>query len=239
MKEYKNIVILTGAGISAESGIPTFRVDADGMWEQHNVEDVATPKGFKKNPELVQNFYNERRRQIQADDIFPNLAHLALARLEEEHDGNVTVVTQNVDNMHELAGTKNLIHMHGELLKARCQITRKVFDWHKDITPEDKCPCCDLMKTLRPHIVWFEEMPLEMDRIGNLIFEADLFISIGTSGNVYPAAGFVQEANDCHAHTIEVNLKPSLTESQFKEKRYGNATEILPKLVEQILNSKP
>ncbi len=196
----KKIVVLTGAGISAESGIQTFRA-ADGLWENHRVEDVASPEGFKRNPGLVQRFYNERRRKLLEPGISPNDGHLALARLEREFKGDFLLVTQNIDDLHERAGSKNLIHMHGELFKVRCLDSEKIFVWKEDITPASACPCCGKSGVLRPHIVWFGEMPLFMDRISAALEECDLFLSIGTSGNVYPAAGFVRIAAEAGART--------------------------------------
>lgn len=231
---YTNIVVLTGAGISAESGIQTFRAE-DGLWEKHRIEDVATPEGFQRNPDLVQNFYNERRKDLLAPHIKPNKAHLALAKLEKSFTGKVTIVTQNIDNLHERGGSKHVIHMHGELLKSRCSHSNKVVKQSGDLFTGDLCSCCDPAAQLRPHIVWFGEMPLEMDDIYAKLARADLFISIGTSGNVYPAAGFVQEARLNGAHTIELNLEPSLVQNQFEEKRYGKATDLVPELVDEIL----
>ncbi|WP_434360783.1 NAD-dependent protein deacylase [Parasalinivibrio latis] len=229
---YKNIVILTGAGISAESGIRTFR-DQDGLWENHHVEDVATPEGYARNPELVQQFYNDRRKQLHGAE--PNAAHNALAKLERESEGSVLIVTQNIDNLHEKAGSENIIHMHGELLKARCGTTNQAIDWDGDITEVDLCHCCQMPTQMRPHVVWFGEMPLGMDRIHEALNKADLFISIGTSGAVYPAAGFVHEAAMHGAHTVELNLEPSAVESEFEEKRYGRASSLVPEFVEEIL----
>ncbi|WP_036816699.1 Sir2 family NAD+-dependent deacetylase, partial [Photobacterium sanctipauli] len=190
---YRNIVVLTGAGISAESGIGTFR-DQDGLWEKHRIEDVATPEGYHRDPALVQNFYNQRRKQLESGTVEPNAAHKALARLEQELEGNVTIVTQNIDNLHEAAGSKNIIHMHGELLKAQCSQTGQTVEWSGDIALDDHCHCCQMPSPMRPNVVWFGEMPIGMDRIHDALLEADLFISIGTSGAVYPAAGFVHEA---------------------------------------------
>lgn len=231
---YQNIVVLTGAGISAESGIQTFR-SQDGLWENHKIEDVATPEGYSYNPELVQDFYNQRRKSLHEPHIKPNLAHLALAELEEKLDGNVTVITQNIDNLHERAGSNNIIHMHGELLKVRCPESNQVIEHHGDINIHDLCHCCQIPNPLRPHIVWFGEMPLQMAEIYSLLEKADLFISIGTSGVVYPAAGFVHDAKMHGAHTIEINLEPSAVESEFAEKRYGKASVEVPKLVEELL----
>lgn len=228
------VVVLTGAGISAESGIRTFRA-ADGLWEEHRVEDVATPEGFARNPQLVQEFYNARRRQLQQPEIKPNAAHLALARLEEALGDRFLLVTQNIDNLHERAGSKNVVHMHGELLKVRCSQSGQVLEWTGDVTPGDKCHCCQLPAPLRPHVVWFGEMPLGMDSIYEALARADVFIAIGTSGHVYPAAGFVHEAKLQGAHTVELNLEPSQVGSEFEEKHYGLASQVVPEYVEKLL----
>jgi NAD-dependent deacetylase len=227
-------VILTGAGISAESGIQTFRA-LDGLWENHKIEDVVTPEGFHANPALVQDFYNQRRRKLQSDTIAPNPAHTALGRLEKELDGTVTIVTQNIDNLHERGGSQNIIHMHGELLKARCESSNQVIEQKGDIGVGDLCHCCQIPNPMRPHIVWFGEMPLRMGDIYAALEQADLFISIGTSGVVYPAAGFVHDARMHGAHTIEINLEPSAVESEFAEKRYGKASIEVPRLVNELL----
>ncbi|WGY46969.1 Sir2 family NAD+-dependent deacetylase [Vibrio sp. ABG19] len=231
---YRNVVILTGAGISAESGIQTFRAQ-DGLWEDHRIEDVATPEGFERNPELVQDFYNQRRRKLQSATIEPNAAHIALGRLEKELDGKVTVITQNIDNLHERGGSEHVIHMHGELLKARCAVTNQVIEQKDDLVSGDLCHCCQIPSQLRPHIVWFGEMPLRMGEIYEALEQADLFISIGTSGVVYPAAGFVHDAKMHGAHTIEINLEPSAVETEFAEKRYGKASVEVPRLVDELL----
>ncbi|CCJ97774.1 Sir2 family NAD+-dependent deacetylase [Cronobacter malonaticus] len=228
------VVVLTGAGISAESGIRTFRA-ADGLWEEHRVEDVATPEGFARNPQLVQEFYNARRRQLQQPEIKPNAAHLALARLEEALGDRFLLVTQNIDNLHERAGSKNVVHMHGELLKVRCSQSGQVLEWTGDVTPGDKCHCCQFPAPLRPHVVWFGEMPLGMDSIYEALARADVFIAIGTSGHVYPAAGFVHEAKLQGAHTVELNLEPSQVGSEFEEKHYGLASQVVPEYVEKLL----
>lgn len=234
---YRNIVVLTGAGISAESGIQTFRTQ-DGLWENHRIEDVATPEGFARNPDLVQDFYNQRRKKLQDESIKPNAAHNALGRLEQELDGTVTIITQNIDNLHERGGSENVIHMHGELLKARCSESNQVIDHNEDIQTGELCHCCQMPAQMRPHIVWFGEMPLRMGDIYAAIEKADLFVSIGTSGVVYPAAGFVHDARMHGAHTIEINLEPSAVESEFKEKRYGKASVEVAKLVDEILAVK-
>ena len=205
----ENIVILTGAGISAESGIKTFRA-ADGLWENHRVEDVATPEAFLRNPLLVQNFYNQRRQQLLTPAIQPNAAHRALAKLEKAFPaGKVLLVTQNIDDLHERAGSRNLIHMHGELLKGRCQTSGGLVDLDHDLTVNLPCPLCGGKGCLRPHVVWFGEMPLQMETIYRALSQCDRFISIGTSGNVYPAAGFVEEANRHGAHTCLLYTSPS------------------------------
>lgn len=233
--EKPRVVVLTGAGISAESGIKTFRA-ADGLWEEHRVEDVATPEGFARDSALVQAFYNDRRRQLQSPDIAPNAAHQALSRLEEALGDHFLLVTQNIDNLHERAGNRRIIHMHGELLKVRCSWSGQVLEWTGDVTTEDKCHCCQFPAPLRPHVVWFGEMPLDMDEIYLALAECDIFIAIGTSGHVYPAAGFVHEARLQGAHTVELNLEPSQVGSEFAEKHYGLASEEVPRFVEKLLH---
>jgi NAD-dependent deacetylase len=229
----KDIVVLTGAGISAESGVPTFRGD-DGLWEGHPVEDVATPEGFARDPALVHEFYNMRRRKL-LDGIEPNAAHKALARLEREYDGKVTVVTQNIDDLHERAGSRSLLHMHGELLKSRCDFCGDVEGCREDMGVESCCSCCGRAGRLRPHVVWFGEMPFYMDDISELLSRAGLFLSIGTSGLVYPAAGFVMIAAAAGARTVEINLDESAGTSHFSESQRGAAGELVPKFVEELL----
>lgn len=222
------IVILTGAGISAEAGLSTFRAQ-NGLWEGHNVDDVATYEGYIRNPIAVHQFYNMLYNKLQHPDVKPNLAHFALAELEQQlGSDNVLVVTQNVDNLHERAGTKNIIHMHGELLKLRNEKTGQIIDRDQDIDYNQN-------KQIRPHIVWFGEIPLKMDEIYNELLQTDYFISIGTSGNVYPAAGFVQIANQAGAKTVELNLEPSLGESLFQSKIYGPASKVVPEFVETLM----
>lgn len=228
----KNIVVLTGAGISAESGIRTFRA-ADGLWEEHRIEDVATPEAFVRNPELVQRFYNQRRAQL-LDGIEPNAAHQALSDFEARHQGKFTLVTQNIDNLHEQVGSRQPLHMHGEILKSRCQHSQKLFNCREDIHSRIQCPCCKRQDALRPHIVWFGEMPLHMTQIESALSECDIFVSIGTSGNVYPAAGFFQLAKHAGAHTIELNLEPSLNSDQFDEAHYGLGSVVVPKFFETL-----
>ena len=224
------LVILTGAGISAESGLRTFRA-ADGLWENHRVQDVATPEAFQRDPVLVYRFYNERRRSLAT--VQPNAAHLALARLEREWEGDLLLVTQNVDDLHDRAGSRNLLHMHGELLKGRCLSCATVHPWPNDMDAETRCPRCG-RGAVRPHIVWFHELPLEMDRIYQALNRCDLFVSIGTSGHVYPAAGFV-EAVGPDTRTVELNLEPSLRTSAFQEARIGKATDLVPAFVAELL----
>ncbi|MBU2965854.1 NAD-dependent protein deacylase [Amphritea sp. 2_MG-2023] len=233
---YQNIVILTGAGISAESGIRTFRA-ADGLWENHRIDDVATPEAFERDPALVHTFYNQRREQLLLPDIQPNAAHVALARLEEQFTGQFLLVTQNIDNLHERAGSHNLIHMHGELLNLRCTTSGQVFPHHGPVLPDARCGCCDQHGTLRPDIVWFGEMPMQMELIYDALEACDLFISIGTSGHVYPAAGFVEIANSVGAETVEINLEPSKTQSAFDRHIYGPASREVPRFVESLISS--
>lgn len=225
------IVILTGAGISAESGIKTFRA-SDGLWEDHPVEEVATPEGFARNPSLVHRFYNERRKK--AASVSPNPAHRALAQLEQNFAGEFLLVTQNVDDLHERAGSKNLIHMHGSLAKMLCARCQSRWEFSGESGPDDQCPKCQ-HQTTRPDIVWFGEMPYEMERIYAALEKCDYFLSIGTSGNVYPAAGFAQIAARAGAHCLELNLEPSNTATDFHDARYGKAGELVPIWVGEIL----
>lgn len=234
MASYQSIVVLTGAGISAESGIQTFRA-ADGLWENHPVEDVATPEAFTRDPELVHRFYNMRRAQLLSSQIQPNPAHFALARLEQNFAGSFLLVTQNVDNLHERAGSRNLLHMHGELLKVRCTHSGFVQEVTGDVTVKTRCVCCGLTGTLRPDIVWFGEMPMFMRSIYEALENCDLFIAIGTSGHVYPAAGFVEIANLAGADTLEINLEPSRKESHFQAHLYGPASEKVEMFVTELL----
>jgi NAD-dependent deacetylase len=234
MADIRNIVILTGAGISAESGIDTFR-SAGGLWEQHRVEDVATPEAFARDPDLVLRFYDMRRERIQ--QVEPNAAHIALAELDAEWRGagrNLLIVTQNVDDLHERAGAERLLHMHGEHLKALCQACEVRSDWRTTMFDRPACPVCGA-KALRPDVVWFGEMPYHMSEIYAAIRTADLFVSIGTSGAVYPAAGFVRDARGQGVKTLELNLEPSQGSHWFDESRHGAATELVPEWVEEIL----
>ncbi|MBC7951151.1 MAG: NAD-dependent protein deacylase [Rhodospirillaceae bacterium] len=229
------IVVLTGAGISQESGLDTFRC-AGGVWSKVRLEDVATPEGFRRDPELVQEFYNARRRSLTEPHIQPNPAHHALARLEKEWPGGVLLVTQNIDDLHERAGSTQLVHMHGELLKVRCLRCDDIMPWARDVTMDTPCPQCRRAGGIRPHVVWFGEMPLEMDRIGDALDGCVLFVSIGTSGHVYPAAGFVAAVRQRGlAHTVELNLDPSDGASLFNEAQYGPASELVPEFVDELL----
>jgi NAD-dependent deacetylase len=259
--------VLTGAGISAESGLATFR-GPDGLWEGHRVEDVCTPEVFARNPALVHQFYDARRARLA--EVEPNAAHLALARLDAEWPGELLIVTQNVDDLHERAGAKRLLHMHGQLDRGWCLACGDRFAWHgpmlptsvrpepvegllslvgrkkdspstssgrTDVVSHNSCPCCGATGQVRPDIVWFGEMPYEMDRIESALRDADLFVSIGTSGAVYPAAGFVQTARYCGAHCVEMNLEPSVGSIFFNESRIGPASELVPACVEEALGA--
>lgn len=227
----KNIVILTGAGISAESGMGTFR-DEGGLWTQYAIEDVATPEGFARNPALVQEFYNIRR--VKAAEAMPNAAHEALARLERDWPGSVTIVTQNVDGLHEKGGSGAVLHMHGELAGALCAGCGHRWVAPQEMTVGEPCPACGA-PCGRPDVVWFGEMPYHMDRIFDLLETADVFAAIGTSGQVYPAAAFVHQAREAGAHTVELNLEPSEVAQGFDEIRTGPASRIVPLWVEDLL----
>lgn len=235
LKPTDAIVILTGAGISKESGLDTFR-DADGIWARVRIEDVATPEAFARDPGRVHGFYNARRRGVLNPNVQPNAAHAALARLERAWPGPVLLVTQNIDDLHDRAGSRNLIHMHGEMLKARCEACALVEPWRDDLEVATACPSCGAVGGMRPDVVWFGEMPLEIQRIMGALAGCALFVSIGTSGNVYPAAGFVQEARYVGgAFTVELNLEPSAGVTGFHEARHGPATMLVPAFVEELL----
>ncbi len=232
----KNIVVLTGAGISSESGIKTFR-DFNGLWENHRIEDVASPEGFYRNPQMVYEFYNLRRRQLKDPNLKPNAAHLALKKLEEHFSNQFLLVTQNVDNLHDRTGHKNILHMHGELQKVRCLNNQNVYEWPDDLTGQSLCPDCNKAGLLRPHIVWFGEIPFYMDQIYDALSECDIFISIGTSGHVYPAAGFVaQVPTSCLK--IEINNQETNISESFDKHYVGLASTEVPKVVEMILAGK-
>jgi NAD-dependent deacetylase len=232
MRYFRNIVILTGAGISAESGVPTFRA-ADGLWEGHRIEDVATPEGFARDPVLVQRFYDARRAALRT--VKPNAAHLALARLDDEWQGKLLIVTQNVDDLHERnGGAKRLVHMHGELLRARCAACQASVEWATALVDTPPCPGCGVA-ALRPDIVWFGEMPYHLEAIDRAMAQCELFVSIGTSGSVYPAAGYVDAAKQVGAHCLEINLQPSEISRFFHERRYGLAGNLVPIWVDSLL----
>ena len=231
MAQVERIVILTGAGISAESGIDTFR-SAGGLWEQQRIEDVATPEGFARNPDLVLGFYDSRREALST--VAPNPAHEALARLEREFAGELLLVTQNVDDLHERGGSSKVLHMHGELKSALCLSCEVRSRWDAPMSDRPPCPVCQA-PTLRPDVVWFGEMPYQMERIYAGLSACDLFVSIGTSGAVYPAAGFVQEARASGAATLELNLEPSEGTHLFAQARHGPASRLVPIWVDEIL----
>lgn len=227
------IVILTGAGISADSGLATFR-DAGGLWEGHDVEQVATPEGFDADPELVQSFYDARRRaQVEA---VPNAAHRALARLEESLGDDVLVITQNVDDLHERAGSTRVLHMHGQLSSALCTACQRRSPWHDDLSHQPPCPHCGA-SSLRPDVVWFGEVPHHLSEIQAALEGCDVFAAIGTSGEVYPAAGFVAMARAAGVQTVEINLEASRLASAFDDVRPGRASEFVPQWVEEVLAS--
>lgn len=231
MSQIRNIVILTGAGISAESGIDTFR-SAGGLWENHRVEDVATPEAFERDPNLVLRFYDMRRAAIQTKQ--PNAAHLALGKLEAAWPGQLLLVTQNVDDLHERGGSRRVLHMHGEHLNAWCTGCDLRSRWYGPLIERPPCPVCGA-RSLRPDVVWFGEVPYRMGEIYAALREADLFVSIGTSGAVYPAAGFVQNAVELGAQTLELNLERSQGSRLFHETRLGPASELVSEWVEEML----
>lgn len=233
----KHVFVLTGAGISAESGLGTFRdKQGEGIWAKFDPMKLATPQAFARDPETVLAFYDLRRRNLLGAG--PNAAHFALARLEAalaEGGGSLSLVTQNIDDLHERAGSRRVIHMHGELLKAHCSACGAVRPWRDDLTVSHACPDCGRVGKLRPHVVWFGEMPLAMDLIDQALRKADLFVAIGTSGAVYPAAGFVAEARAYGVRTCEINLEAADNADLFDEQRLGAASETVPKWVEELL----
>ncbi|GLR65220.1 NAD-dependent deacylase [Marinospirillum insulare] len=233
--KYKNIVVLTGAGISADSGISTFR-GQDGLWENHRIQDVASPEGFAENPELVLSFYNLRREQLLDSELKPNPGHYALAEVELAclaAGGQFTLISQNVDNLHQRAGSQRLISMHGQLQSALCPASGQAIDWTGPLNLGDKCNCCQPSNQLRPDIVWFGEVPYYMGECMEALENADLFVAIGTSGQVYPAAGFVDAANAAGARTVELNLEK--TSHDFDEAIEGSAAEVVPDFFENLL----
>ncbi|KQX20121.1 MULTISPECIES: NAD-dependent deacylase [unclassified Sphingomonas] len=232
MNGIRNIVVLTGAGISAESGLDTFR-GPGGLWEGHPVEDICTPEALERNRALVLDFYDQRRAALSG--VEPNAGHLALARLDREWTGGLLIVTQNVDDLHERAGAKRMLHMHGELMSAFCEHCGRRARFGGAMLDGTLCGGCGAADTLRPDIVFFGEMPYEMDRIDAALRDADLFVSIGTSGAVYPAAGYVQQARHAGIETLELNLEPSAGSYFFHETRLGPASELVPAWVDEVL----
>jgi NAD-dependent deacetylase len=231
-KTVNRIVILTGAGVSAESGLATFR-DSDGLWEQHDPMDIATPEAFARDPALVYRFYNDRRNQLP--QVFPNDAHRALAKLQLEFSGEVFLVTQNVDDLHERAGSEQVCHMHGQLTRVLCQNCQAIEEVTEDYNEESVCSSCGLVGVLRPDIVWFGEIPYHMEDISDRLQKCDLFIAVGTSGLVYPAAGFVSEALRVGATTVEINKEVSEVSGYFHQQRQGEATSEVSRFVEELL----
>ena len=236
MSRLPNVVVLTGAGISAESGLATFR-DNNGLWEEHRIEDVATPQAFAADAERVYRFYNARRAQLQNPEIVPNAAHKALARLEQTLGSKLMLITQNVDDLHERAGSTEVVHMHGTLQSYRCLRSHKSVPCTSAFSSSTRCHCCTPGSPVRPDIVWFGEMPLHMERITQALTQADVFIAIGTSGQVYPAAGFVDIARDHNAHTVELNLESATSDHLFEETWQGPATNVVPAYVDTLLKA--
>lgn len=237
VSQEQGLVVLTGAGISAESGLATFR-DPQGIWTHHRIEDVATPEAFERDPQRVLDFYNMRRRQAGTDRVAPNAAHHALATLERRWRGDFLLVTQNVDDLHDRAGSSALVHMHGQLQRSRCHHCGHTAASTGDLTVTMTCASCGRTGGLRPAVVWFGEMPLEMERIHAALERCDLFVAAGTSGHVYPAAGFVQLARAAGATTVELNLEPSQLTALFDVAIQGRASEIVPAFVREVLAVK-
>ena len=236
--EAPSIVILTGAGISRESGLATFR-DAGGIWANVSIEEeVTTPEAFARDSARVQAFYNARRRLLQLPSVIPNAAHEALANLEAMQPGEVMIATQNIDDLHERAGSRAVLHMHGELLKARCTACGKVTVWYDDLTGNEGCPICAIEGQLRPHVVWFGEMPRHLDVIYQVLARCKVFVAIGTSGSTEPAASFVEEARRAGAHTVELNLEPSQSASLFAQRIYGPSSQVVSEFVARLLSGQ-
>ncbi len=238
MGDAPNVFVLTGAGVSAESGLGTFRDrSGEGIWARFDPMKLATPEAFARNPVEVLAFYDARRRNLL--EAAPNAAHRALARLEvglAARGGRLALVTQNIDDLHERGGSQRVLHMHGELLKARCVGCAATGRWTKDLTVGDVCPSCESAGSLRPDVMWFGEIPMHLDAIERALRRADLFVAIGTSGAVYPAAGFVAEARAAGVQTFEINLEAADNASLFDDARYGPASEMVPAWVEDMLH---
>jgi NAD-dependent deacetylase len=228
-----HIVILTGAGVSAESGLGTFR-DVGGLWTKYDLADVATPDGYGRDPGLVLDFYNARRVNCRGAE--PNAAHAAIARLQREYPGRVTLVTQNIDDLHERGGSRDVIHMHGQIMRALCAACGHQWGWTGDMALDDICHSCATAGTVRPDVVWFGETPYQMEEIAARIADCDLFAAIGTSGSVYPAAGFVNDARGRGVRTLEINLEPSENAALFDERLLGPAGETVPGWVAGLLS---
>jgi len=228
------IVVLTGAGISAESGVPTFR-GVDGLWEGHRIEEVASPAGFAHDPQLVHRFYNARRAHLTDGVVQPNAAHFALAKLGRTRGIGLLLVTQNIDDLHERAGSPEVLHLHGELLKSRCTACGAVAECRGELSRASICAACGGIDCLRPHVVWFGEMPFGLEEVSAALVRADLFVAIGTSGRVHPAAGFVTRARQAGVATLEINLDETAASAAFDETRRGRAGELVPAWVEEVL----
>ena len=231
MMEKSLVVFLTGAGISAESGLKTFRA-ADGLWEDHSIEEIATPGAFRRDPMKVHDFYNQRRRDLRAAQ--PNVAHIALGKLEKRLENKFLLITQNIDDLHERGGNQRVVHMHGELFKVFCIACNERREWRTDLTTADPCASCGTRDTLRPDIVWFGEMPYRMDEINHALERCVIFVAVGTSGSVFPAAGFVLQARAAGAIACEINLAPSAVQQHFHRGYYGKATEQLPSFIKDV-----
>ena len=227
-----HIAILTGAGVSAESGLGTFR-DVGGLWTKYDLADVATPEGYVRDPKLVLEFYNARR--VNCANAVPNPAHQAIARLQRDYPGRVTLVTQNIDDLHERGGSAEVIHMHGQIMRALCAECGHQWGWTSEMTLGDICHSCATVGTVRPDVVWFGEMPYHMEKIWARTADCDLFVAIGTSGAVYPAAGLVTEARHRGVQTLEINLEPSDNTDAFDDRVLGPASETVPGWVEGLL----
>lgn len=235
MRKYQNIVILTGAGISAESGLVTFRA-SNGLWNNHRVEDVATVEAFERNPAYVHEFYNELKKELVKAQ--PNPAHFAITKLQREYDAEISIVTQNVDTLHEKAGSKNICHIHGQINQALCLNCGHILETFGDVDTETVCPHCKIVGMMKPNIVFFGENLLCMDKVDRLLSGCDLFLSVGTSGVVFPAASFVQIAKYNGAQTYEFNLEPTSNNFYFDRHIFGPAGTTLPAFVDELLQKQ-